>query len=208
MQKEKSSDSGTDRCQTPEVWRDIPDYEGFYQASSLGRIRSVPRYVNGPRGKPILLKGRIMKPSAGPNGYLHFGASKHGKTTTTSVHRAVAMAFIDNEEGLPVINHKNGNKLDNYPWNLEWASTSENIDHALDTGLRNDFGERSFHAKLSINDVKEILKLRADGASYSLLAAKFGVSRSNIRFIVAGRSWVRALSADNDNHTSEGQKHA
>lgn len=195
--KEFQIDAGS--VASPEVWRDIPGYEGFYQASSLGRVRSVPRYVNGPRGKPIFLKGRIMRPAVGPNGYLHFVASKHGEVTTISVHRAVAMAFIANDNAMPVINHKNGNKLENYPSNLQWVSSSDNNEHALDVGLRKDVGERSFHAKLSMGDVKKIIQLSASGVGSAELATTFGVTRRNINHIISGGSWVRALSADNDN---------
>lgn len=187
-----------------ETWRDIAGFEGHYQASSIGRVRSVTRYVEIRDGRRRLIKGRILRPAKGPNGYLHFQASVSAKATTLSVHRAVAAAFVPNPLGLPLVNHVNGVKSDNRPENLEWCTSPTNIAHALDTGLRADFGEFSHYSKLTIDDVKQIKALRAQGMSYSKLASKFSVSVSNIRLIVKDITWQRALAADNDNTIMNG----
>lgn len=97
-----------------EEWRDIPGYEGRYQASSLGRIR-------GPRG--------ILHPFQNHDGYLINTAYVNGGKLREGVHRLVAKAFVPNLENKPQINHINGIKTDNRPENLEWTTCSENNLH-------------------------------------------------------------------------------
>jgi hypothetical protein len=97
-----------------EIWKDIPGYEGKYQASNLGRVK-------GPRG--------ILRPFISQGGYLINTAYVNGDRVREGVHRLVALAFIPNTEDKPQINHINGNKLDNRPENLEWVTCSENNLH-------------------------------------------------------------------------------
>lgn len=98
-----------------EEWRDIPGYEGRYQASSLGRIRSKER--------------GLLSPFRSRDGYLVIALQKDGRRYGTGVHRLVAAAFIPNPEQKPQINHKNGIRSDNRPENLEWCTCSENNLH-------------------------------------------------------------------------------
>lgn len=98
-----------------EVWKDIPGYEGKYQASNLGRLRSKER--------------GLLSPFLSRGGYLVATVQKQGKRYGTGVHRLVALAFIPNPEQKPEINHKNGNRTDNRPENLEWCTSSENNTH-------------------------------------------------------------------------------
>lgn len=109
-----------------EEWKDIKNFEGIYQVSSLGRIKSVPR--EGTKGGIIkqFLDGRYMK--------VHL--YKNGKDKFLYVHRLVAIAFIENKDNKPQINHINGKKTDNRLVNLEWSTSKENLEHAVNTGLR------------------------------------------------------------------------
>lgn len=113
-----------------EVWKDIPGYEGLYQASNLGRIRSKDRTIAqvSRYGTPMerKLKGRILKLQKGTNGYLFVAL---GKGNLELVHRLVAMAFVNGDTTLQV-NHKNGIRSDNRSENLEWVTCSENHLHA------------------------------------------------------------------------------
>lgn len=104
-----------------EVWKDIPGYEGLYQVSNLGKIRR---------------DGRVKKPHMDRGGYLTIWLSKHSKMKCLKIHRLVAIAFIPNPEGKKTVNHIDGNKQNNCVHNLEWATHSENIIHANNTGLR------------------------------------------------------------------------
>jgi hypothetical protein len=98
-----------------EIWRDIPGYEGRYQASNLGRIRSQQR--------------GLLKPFINHNGYMVAPLTKEGEKVRTGAHRLVAQAFIPNPENKEQINHKNGIKTDNRVENLEWVTCSENNLH-------------------------------------------------------------------------------
>lgn len=112
-----------------EVWKDIPGYEGFYQVSNLGKIKSLPR--NG-----TILTERILKENLSARKYYFVLLSKNNNVKAKQIHRLVAETFIPNTNNYPIINHKNGNKLDNRVENLEWCTYSRNNKHAFDIGLR------------------------------------------------------------------------
>lgn len=107
-----------------EVWKGIAGYDGLYQVSNFGRVKSLPR--SGHHRKDI-----ILKPTVRENGYKTvYLYSLSGKKTQILVHRLVSTAFLPNPDNKECVNHKNGNKSDNRVENLEWATTSENMLHA------------------------------------------------------------------------------
>src|SRR5574344_1341602 len=113
--------------ETSEIWRDIKGYEGYYQVSNYGRVKSSPRIiVRGDINQPI--KTRIRK-SFITMGYLKLGLSKKSKTENVFVHRLVAEAFIPNPNNLPCVNHKNEDKTDNRVENLEWCTHKYNSNY-------------------------------------------------------------------------------
>ena len=123
-----------------ELWKDIPGYEGLYQVSSLGRIKSLDRiiYMNHRSGKQAkhYYIGKILSTRINNIGYVKIDLIKNKNKKTFSVHRLVAETFIPNPEDKPQVNHINGDKTDNTVENLEWCDAFQNQQHALQIGLR------------------------------------------------------------------------
>lgn len=108
-----------------EIWKPIKGYEGLYEVSDLGKVRSLERYVT--RGNHnIYVRERILLPEIDKNGYVQVVLSKNGKGTMRKIHKLVADAFIPNDNSLPMINHKNEIKYDNRVENLEWCDVIYN----------------------------------------------------------------------------------
>lgn len=113
-----------------ETWIDVKDYEGLYQVSNYGRIKSVAKLIFN--GKIYFFRDElILKPRKLPNGYIQVSLCKNNKYKTFYAHRLVACAFLENKNNKPQVNHKNGNKSDNRAENLEWVTVSENIFHKI-----------------------------------------------------------------------------
>ena len=118
-----------------EAWVDIPGYEGFYQVSNMGRVKSADRVVNR-FDKQIILPGRCRKASSAGRGYSTVLLSLSGQVKACYIHRLVAEAFIPNPDSKRTVNHINGIKSDNRVENLEWCTYSENMVHAFKSNLR------------------------------------------------------------------------
>lgn len=115
-----------------EIWKDIKGFEGSYQVSNLGRIRSCNRVVNNSASRTGKQhrKGKILALNKTYRGYYIVHLFRGGKKIHPLVHRLVAQAFIPNPENKPQINHIDGNPRNNQVKNLEWATESENMRHA------------------------------------------------------------------------------
>ena len=113
-----------------EIWKPVKGFEGLYEVSNMGNVRSVDRYVmNGNRY--CFLKGKPRKPYTNSKGYLITNLSKNGQVKTYFVHRLVAEAFIPNPNDLPFIDHINTIRDDNRVENLKWCSYKENSNNPL-----------------------------------------------------------------------------
>ena len=112
-----------------EEWKPIQDYEGLYEVSNLGNVRSVDHYVKNSRNSCRLIHSSPKKKSI-TNGYEMVWLHKNNKGKLFYVHRLVAKAFIPNKMDKPFINHIDGNRMNNRVDNLEWCTQSENVYHA------------------------------------------------------------------------------
>ena len=119
-----------------EQWKDIEGYEGLYQVSNFGRVKSLPRVRIG-NGTPYLTKSKILSKGIGATrGYCRVTLCKEPNNQKMFyVHRLVAIAFCEKIKGKDVVNHKNGIRTDNRAENLEWTTLEENLQHALDNFL-------------------------------------------------------------------------
>lgn len=118
-----------------EEWRDIPDYEGLYQISNLGRVRSLERFRQN-HSKIQLTPEKIKATRRDSQGYLLLDLYKNNKQKTIRVHQLVAIVFIENSENKKTVNHIDGNKSNNNANNLEWASHKEQNIHFYKNGLK------------------------------------------------------------------------
>lgn len=105
-----------------EVWKDIEGYEGLYQVSNMGRVKS----LGATNRVGWHLREKILKQTIEPKGYLKVGLRKNNKIQTVRVHRLVANAFLPNPFNLPQVNHKDENKTNNHVENLEWCTNKYN----------------------------------------------------------------------------------
>lgn len=117
------------------MWSDIPGYEGYYQASSDGQIKSLSRAVKTKGGGVRLTAETILKPTPDADGYYSVGLHKDGVYRTFRVHRLVAYTFLPNPNNLPVVHHIDGNNQNNALSNLKWVTVSENTQDAVDRGV-------------------------------------------------------------------------
>lgn len=148
-----------------EVWKDIPGYEGFYQVSNLGKVKSIFRRVNSKHGSKRKVKERILKP--GGIKYLSVELCKNGIHKYHSVHRLVAIAFIPNIYNKPCIDHIDANPKNNRIDNLRWVTHSQNLCNEI-TSKRNSERQRNdkeksfpvFQLDLDGNILKEYPSIR------------------------------------------------
>ena len=176
--------------QDGEEWRLIDGYEN-YEVSSIGRIKSLSRVKiisDIDRKMPEI----ILKQSTRGKGYLSVQlTSCSHKQKTKSVHRLVAIAFIENVDGLETVNHKDLNKENNSVENLEWMSAADNTRHSFRVGDRTGpRGEASSFSKLTTADVTEIkLGIKLGVRTLTAIATDYGVCVTTISEIKSGRSW-------------------
>lgn len=114
-----------------EVWKDIEGFEGVFQVSNLGRVKSLPRVRSNGKGL-FTTKLRILSPATHKLGYKFVYVQKGLVKKRFYVHRLVAEAFVEKEDGKAHVNHKDGNPANNRADNLEWCDQSENIRHCID----------------------------------------------------------------------------
>lgn len=171
-----------------EEWRPIPRWEGFYEASNLGRIRSVDREVTGGWGKPRTAPGKVLRQQPNDRSYAHVILKRESKSTKRGVHRLVCMAFYGVPASHMHVNHIDGDPSNNRVENLEWCDASHNMLHSYRTGLNSSEGEKNSQAKLTADKVRAIRRL-AGSHSCASIARRYGISHSSVSMIVARKRW-------------------
>lgn len=142
------------------LWKSVPGYEGHYEASNTGLLRSVPNRVvmkNASSQKRILPE-KILKATLGKDGRERIVFTVNGVHKWDLLSRIIAMVWVDGYDPKLTVNHKNGNKLDNRPENLEWISREDNIRHGYNTGL---YRNRQIYITLTNVSNGEVLKFHS-----------------------------------------------
>lgn len=145
----------------------VKQLEGLYEVSDHGTVRSVDRTVQGRDGAMYSFKGRVLRPAIHKDtGYPMVSLWNQGKGTHHYVHRLVAQTHINNPHGLPEVNHKDGNRTNNFVSNLEWVTGQQNKQHAVTTGLR------TYTNRLTESDFFDCLQSVIAGQSYGSLSQR------------------------------------
>lgn len=166
-------------------WKVIQGYDGYYEVSDTGLVRSLDRFISDSKTGTKHLKGSMMKQTISTGrdgtGYYVVNLHKNHRSFVSTVHRLVAETFIENPDNLPTVNHKDGDKHNNNVANLEWASYAENNIHALLNELRHPRGNEI--AKMIMNG--NIVARYKSACEASRL---IGIGRSSISHCLNGRS--------------------
>lgn len=156
-----------------ETWKEIKGYEGLYECSTHGRVRTVPHTIICRNGWVCLYKDGIRR--------------------FWLIHRLIALTFVSNPEGKPFVNHLSGVKTANLPQNLEWVTRKENVSHAFSTGLISHAGEKNSRSKLTAERVALIRSECPPGTRCTrALALKYGISQRRLYDVIRGLCWKAA----------------
>lgn len=181
-----------------EIWRDIPEYEGLYQVSNLGRVKSLGK------GKTHNSKIHYLKPVLDNVGYYIVSLSMNGIKTKHFIHRLVTTAFIPNPDNLPCVNHKDENKLNNFVYinedcsvdleksNLEWCTHDYNIKYSHNQ-------EKCSKARIGLHhseNTKKIIKNKLTNGNLSKPVKQLDLQRCLIKIFPSAREVQRTLGYD------------
>ena len=177
-------------CQ--EEWRDVVGFEGLYEVSSLGRVRSVPRYVHTTNKRKYLIKGKILRPVPQKSKHLQLWLRKEGQTIPVRVHRLVADAFLGPCPPNKECCHNNGVPFDNRVDNLRWDTRANNIRQSYTDGRdvvipRHKKGSTHYASKLTAAQADFVRTSNLSGVE---LAKKLGVSPMTISRCKRGHTYT------------------
>lgn len=187
-----------------EIWMPIKNYEGLYEVSNLGNVKSLNRLVENSGNAGSLnrlvkyyqpIRERILKPIMNTGGYYGIILHKNGKPEMFRVGGLVLAAFIKPKNKNLQVNHINGIKSDNRLVNLEWCTPSENMIHAYKNKLMiSPCGSKHYNSKINENDVLDIIKLHNSGLLKNTEIAKmYNMSKSNIGSIIKRKFWKHVI---------------
>ena len=166
-----------------EIWKDIPNYEGLYQVSNLGRVKSLPRL----HGTIYWKNEIILKINIARNGYAGVFLQKEKSKKRVSIHRIVAQTFLENYDEKLQVNHKDGNKLNNNIDNLEMMTASENQQHSRKLGLQISLkgADNPCSKKILQYDKNDVFICEHKGIDAT--AKKIGIGTSTLSLCLRGK---------------------
>lgn len=189
---ERFNKQGYIKCPSCEIWKDIDGYEGLYQVSNKGNIRSLNRKVIYVDGRVFKYKGKILKKSLN-RGYEYVKISKGSVIKTFKVHRLVAQAFISNPLNLEQVNHKDETKTNNNVSNLEWCSAKYNSNYGTSTErAKNHTDYKKLGKERKNKNGKKLYQFSLEGELIKIYptireAARNGFDRGAIHRCITGR---------------------
>lgn len=178
-----------------EIWKPINGYEGLYEVSNLGNIKTLERIYLSGNGKKAInkVKEKLIKTYNNGHGYSYVSLRKNGIKTAISVHRIVAKEFIPNINNLKCVNHKNGIKNDNRVENLEWCTYKENSEHAKQIGLIKS-GELHHNSLLTNKQVLEIRnKYSSKNFTLKMIGDEYGINYRTVSQIVNYKRYANVI---------------
>jgi hypothetical protein len=178
-----------------EAWKDVEGYDGIYQVSNKGNIRSLKRYIYHKNGAKHIIEGQLLIPYITKKGYRQIKLWKNNNGIGFKCSRLVAKAFIPNPLNLPEVNHLNASKVDNRVENLEWCTRSHNIKHSFIHGTRKCYGEHHSQSILTDSDVYYIREMK-DQKSINEFAKMFRVHKATIWSILNNKNWKHLLEVE------------
>lgn len=175
-----------------EIWKDVPDYEGYYQVSNLGRVKSLDRYYYDKNGVKYRKTGKFLAIRQNPKGYSIVFLYKNDDRQCKTLHSIVMRTFVgDRPSSKTQINHIDCNKQNNCVSNLEYCTGKENVRHAVKNNrFRSSKGSANNLAKLHDDDVLIILERLMKNESTFSIGESYGVKRGAIRDIANNKSFV------------------
>ncbi len=171
-----------------ELWQPVPGWEGLYEASDQGRIKSLDRPVRCMGGKFRTYPGSVLKTVSDKDGYQAVTLSKENRRTSRSVHRLVLETFVGPRPEGTECCHLNGLRGDNRRQNLKWDTHTNNCADKVEHGTAQR-GEMNPASKLTEADVREIKQLLKQGMTQKIIALKFDVTKEAISLIHCGKNW-------------------
>lgn len=172
---------------TEEVWRDVPGYEGLYQVSNMGRVKSLPRladrvYSRTGKSYPWRVPEKILAQAKGRLRYPSVNLRKDNASHTMFVHWLVAGAFLGPCPVGQVVRHLDGDNRNNTVKNLSYGTPSQNF--------QDEYEYRGYHWKLTKDDVKEIRRRYESGEPGTSIRKDYGISKTHVYGIIKGRSYA------------------
>lgn len=172
-----------------EFWRAIPGFEGLYEVSTHGRVRSLQSRYKASKYNHVYGHARILSPRICRR-YYTVPLSKDGKRYPRRIHHLVLEAFVGPRPSGHVCNHKDGNALNNVLSNLEWVTWQRNAEDSVERGTKFILSGEAHHwTRFTVPQIHVIRQLAADGLSYGEIARLFSTDTRNISRIVRRINW-------------------